>query len=73
MKETDRLGSIEPGKLADLILVRGNPVATIGDIRKVDLVMKDGVLFDPAKVYATLGVKPWNAGAGRPATPPAGP
>jgi hypothetical protein len=59
MKRTDRLGSIEPGKLADLILVSGNPTASIGDVRKVDLVMKDGLLYDPAKVYATLGVQPW--------------
>ncbi len=65
MKRTDRLGSIEPGKLADLILVRGNPVASIGDIRHVDLVIKDGLLFDPAKVYATLGVQPWYRRGGR--------
>jgi hypothetical protein len=65
MKEADRVGAIEPGKLADVILVRGNPVAAIGEIRKVDLVMKDGFLFDPAKIYGSLGVEPWYAAGGR--------
>jgi imidazolonepropionase-like amidohydrolase len=45
------------GKLADLILVDGDPVADIRNIRRVSLVMKDGVLFDPAAVYRTLGVR----------------
>src|ERR1044071_1607515 len=54
MKRTDRLGAVAPGKLADLILVDGDPVADIANIRRVSLVMKDGVLFDPAAVYRTL-------------------
>ncbi|HEV8197595.1 MAG TPA: amidohydrolase family protein, partial [Gemmatimonadales bacterium] len=54
----DRLGALAPGKLADLILVDGNPVAEISAIRRVSLVMKDGVLFDPAAVYRSIGVTP---------------
>jgi imidazolonepropionase-like amidohydrolase len=64
-KRADRLGTIEPGKLADLVLIAGNPVARIGDIRKVDLVMKDGLLYDPAKIQASLGILRWNAAGGR--------
>jgi amidohydrolase family protein len=56
MKHTDRLGSVAPGKFADLILVDGDPVADITRIRRISLVMKNGVLFDPAAVYRTLGV-----------------
>jgi imidazolonepropionase-like amidohydrolase len=56
MKRSDRLGAVAPGKLADLILVDGDPLADITNIRRVSLVMKDGVLFDPAAVYRTLGV-----------------
>ena len=56
MKRADRLGAVAPGKLAGLILVDGDPVADIANIRRVSLVMKDGVLFDPAAVYRTLGV-----------------
>jgi imidazolonepropionase-like amidohydrolase len=52
------LGSIAPGKLADLILVDGNPAANISDIRKTTLVVKDGVLYKPAELYTELGVTP---------------
>ena len=52
------LGSITPGKLADLILVEGNPAANISDIRKTTLVVKDGVLYKPAELYTELGVTP---------------
>lgn len=58
MKKDAELGSIEPGKLADLILIDGDPVARMSDIRRVALTVKDGVVFDPAAVYALLGVKP---------------
>jgi hypothetical protein len=68
MKRTDRLGAVRPGFLADLILVAGNPVANISDIRKVDLVIKDGVILDPAAVYRSIGVRPWNAAAASGAT-----
>src|ERR1043165_6327023 len=44
------------GKRADLMLGGGDRVAHIRNIRRVSLVMRDGVLFDPAAVYRTLGV-----------------
>ena len=40
------LGTIEPGKLADLIIVDGDPLTAITDLRKTRRVIKDGVLFD---------------------------
>ncbi len=58
MKTDAELGSIEPGKLADLILIDGDPLARLSDIRRVQLTVKDGLVFDPAAVYATVGVKP---------------
>jgi imidazolonepropionase-like amidohydrolase len=39
----DRLGSIEKGKIADLVLVKGNPLASISDARNVEKVMLNGV------------------------------
>lgn len=57
--ERDReLGSLEPGKLADLVLVEGDPAARISDVRNVRLVMKGGVRYDPAELDRALGVKP---------------
>lgn len=58
MKRDAELGSIAPGKLADLILVDGDPAARIGDIRRVSLVVKDGKLYEPAALYRSIGVRP---------------
>ena len=52
------LGTITSGKLADLILVNGDPVTNISDIRKTVLVVKDGALYKPAELYSAIGVEP---------------
>ena len=44
----DRLGSIEPGKWADLVVVRGNPVQDIKRTRLPRVVIKAGRVYDPA-------------------------
>jgi imidazolonepropionase-like amidohydrolase len=41
----DRIGSLEPGKAADLIAVRGNPLQDVTVLKQVDLVMKAGEVF----------------------------
>ena len=58
MKLDHDLGSIEPGKLADLTLVNGDPVQNISDIRKTALVVKNGVVYKPQELYSALGVAP---------------
>lgn len=40
-----RIGSLEPGKYADVIAVEGNPLANIRDLRNVRFVMKAGVVY----------------------------
>ena len=52
------LGTVAPGKLADFILVDGDPTTRISDIRKVVLTVKDGAAFDTAELYRSVGVKP---------------
>ncbi|MEO6192878.1 MAG: amidohydrolase family protein, partial [Thermoanaerobaculia bacterium] len=58
MKRDQELGSIAPGKLADMILVDGDPLNRISDIRRVVLTVKDGSTYDTNAVWETLGVKP---------------
>ena len=41
----DKIGSIESGKLADLIAVKGNPIEDISVLENVDVVIKDGLLY----------------------------
>jgi imidazolonepropionase-like amidohydrolase len=50
----DRIGSIAPGKNADLLLVRGNPAANISDVENVVTVFKDGVGYDSAKLLRSV-------------------
>lgn len=57
-KRDGELGSIAPGKLADLILVEGDPARRISDIRRVSLVVKDGAVYEPAALYRSIGVRP---------------
>ncbi len=40
----DRLGTIEPGKLADLTVLDGDPLADLNALRKIHIVIKDGVI-----------------------------
>lgn len=53
----DQMGTIEAGKLADLVLVDGNPLENISDIRRVELTIKDGVIYRPEQLYDAIGVK----------------
>ncbi|HEV8368620.1 MAG TPA: amidohydrolase family protein [Pyrinomonadaceae bacterium] len=52
--EDARIGSIAPGKQADLMVVKGNPAANIADIEKVEMVFKDGVGYDSEKLIQSV-------------------
>lgn len=54
LKAGDKLGSIEAGKLADLFIIRGNPLRDIKNTRNVRVVMKSGVLYDPAELLKSV-------------------
>jgi imidazolonepropionase-like amidohydrolase len=50
----EHIGTIAVGKNADMVVVKGNPAAKIEDIENVDVVFKDGVGYDPAKLLAAV-------------------
>ncbi len=52
-------GSIEVGKLADLLLVDGDPTRDIADVRKVALVITQGHWISPPEVHTELGMVPF--------------
>ena len=67
-KHDQQLGSIERGKLADFILVDGDPTKDISKIRNVRMTMKGGVAYYPAEIYTYLNVEPFSPPP--PVTPP---
>jgi imidazolonepropionase-like amidohydrolase len=48
-------GSVEAGKQADIILVDGDPLKNISDIRKVSVVIKAGRVYDPVALHRMVG------------------
>ena len=52
--EDSQIGSIAIGKQADLMIVKGNPAAKIGDIENVEIVFKDGVGYDSEKLIQSV-------------------
>jgi imidazolonepropionase-like amidohydrolase len=59
-----RLGSIEVGKLADLYVAKGNPLDDIKTARKVQIVIKSGVIYDPESLLKSAEGKIGPAGPG---------
>jgi hypothetical protein len=57
LKQEKDIGSIAPGKHADLLLVEGNPAEHISDIRRCRVVMKNGVVYNSADVYGAMGIQ----------------
>ena len=55
-------GVIAAGKLADMILVDGDPTKNIRDLRRLTTVIKGGKVYDPAAIEKALGITPREAG-----------
>ena len=51
------IGSIEPGKRANLVLIDGDPTRNISDIRRVKWVLRDGLIYDPVKILNGLSIR----------------
>ena len=54
MGDLDRIGTIAPGKQADLVVIKGDPSRQIEDIDKVETVFKDGIGYDSAKLIESV-------------------
>lgn len=54
MGKLDRIGTIEPGKQADLVVLKGDPASRIADVENVEIVFKDGYGYDPARLNASV-------------------
>jgi imidazolonepropionase-like amidohydrolase len=54
LNASDRIGSIAAGKQADLIIINGDPSTSINDIEKVEMVFKDGLGYDSAKLIESV-------------------
>ena len=52
-------GIIAVGRKADFILVDGNPLQNIRDLRNKKLVFANGNIYDQAKLYSAISVKPF--------------
>jgi imidazolonepropionase-like amidohydrolase len=52
-------GTIEGGKRADMVLVDGDPLANISDLRKVRRVITNGRVYDPSELWKAAGFKPF--------------
>ncbi|MGC1965795.1 MAG: amidohydrolase family protein [Candidatus Acidiferrales bacterium] len=52
------LGTVEAGKRADVIIVDGNPLESIHNIRKVEFVITNGVMYNCAELWRSVGFKP---------------
>ncbi|HET8824054.1 MAG TPA: amidohydrolase family protein [Terriglobales bacterium] len=52
----DQTGSLAKGKLAELALIDGDPSKNIGDLRQVELVMRDGRLMKASELRDAIGI-----------------
>jgi len=58
LRKHNDIGSIAPGRFADLLLVNGDPLSDIRDLRKLITVYKGGVEFKPAEILAGIPANP---------------
>jgi imidazolonepropionase-like amidohydrolase len=58
MRRDQDLGTIEPGKIGNILIVAGNPLERIGDLRQVRTVVADGRVYQPALLWKAIGFRP---------------
>jgi imidazolonepropionase-like amidohydrolase len=54
LEQSDKIGTLAAGKMADIVVIHGDPSANINDIEKVELVFKNGIGYDAAKLAESV-------------------
>jgi imidazolonepropionase-like amidohydrolase len=52
------LGTVEAGKRADVIILDANPLESIHNIRRVEFVITNGIMYNCAELWRSVGFKP---------------
>jgi imidazolonepropionase-like amidohydrolase len=52
--EAEHIGTLTPGKQADLVVTHGDPSSNISDVERVEMVFKDGIGYDSAKLVESV-------------------
>ena len=50
----DKVGTIKEGKRANLVLVNGKPDKKISDVRKVEIVFKNGTGYNSGRIFKSV-------------------
>ncbi len=54
LRQQDNLGSVAPGHYADLLIVDGDPISDVRELRKLKTVYRGGVAYDPKALLAQV-------------------
>jgi hypothetical protein len=57
MNQQDQLGTVEPGKLADLVILNADPTSDIRNTRQIFAVVRGGLVCDPATAQRAVPVE----------------
>ena len=58
--QDEDLGSIDKGKYADFFLVPGDPTKSLKELRRIRMVVSDGVVYFPSEIYPWFGIQPFS-------------
>lgn len=60
LDQDEDLGSIGKGKYADFFLVPGDPTEDLDELRRIRMVVSDGVVYFPTEIYPWFGIRPFS-------------
>ena len=58
MKLDAEVGTVQAGKRADLIMIDGDPLASISELRKTRFVVTGGRMYDSSQLWKSVGFRP---------------